>query len=414
MSASRVEIAILGGGVVGLACAFALADAGREVALFDPSPGRGASFGNAGGITPGWVAPVAMPATLRALPRMLLDSASPLTIRPAYLPQLLPWLWHFVWAARPHRVEAISKALAALTLDACDIWAAFAGRAGLAHLLRRQGLLYVYAKQTSRDGAEPAHALRRKRGVRLEEVDRAWLQNFAPMLAPEYRFGVFAPDAGHVVDPGALCDGLAASFEAKGGRIVRARIDRIAPEANGVAFSTQGGDWRCDKFVLAAGAHSKPFAAALGAKVPLDVERGYHAMLPRPGLELPAQLIDGEGKYAVTSMAGGLRLAGTVELAGLDLPPDYRRAEQLIASAKRLMPALDASDPSLWMGFRPSLPDGLPVLGPAPATSRAVFAFGHAHLGVTLAAKTASIVADLVAGKTPPIDLSPFSPLRYA
>jgi len=414
VSVSRVEIAILGGGVVGLACAFALADDGREVVLFDPSPGRGASFGNAGGITPGWVAPVAMPATLRALPRMLLDSTSPLTIRPTYLPQLLPWLWHFALAARPKRVEAISKALAALTLDSYETWAAFAERAGLAHLLRRQGLLYVYAKQASRDGAEPAHALRRKRGVRLEEVDRAWLQNFAPMLAPDYRFGVFAPDAGHVVDPGALCEGLAASFEAKGGRIVRTRIDRIAPEAHGIAFGTQAGDWRCEKFVLAAGAHSKPFAAALGAKLPLDVERGYHAMLPHPGLELPAQLIDGEGKYAVTSMAGGLRLAGTVELGGRDLPPDYRRAQQLIVNAKRLMPTLDARDPRVWMGFRPSLPDGLPVLGPAPATARAIFAFGHAHLGVTLAAKTAGIVADLIAGKAPQIDLSPYSPLRYA
>ncbi len=414
MSPSRVEIAVLGGGAVGLACAFALAEAGREVALFDPAPGRGASFGNAGGITPGWVAPTAMPATLRALPRMLTDPLSPLAIRPSYLPRLLPWLWHFAWAARPARVEAVSKALASLTLDSCDVWAEFAARAGVAHLLRRQGLLYVYAKAESLAGAEPDHALRRKRGVRLDDVDGAWLRDFAPMLASDYRYGVYAPDAGHVVDPGALCDGLAAAFAAKGGRIVQTRIKRVKPGADAIAFDTPEGAWTCERFVLAGGAHSKPFAAALGAHVPLDVERGYHAMLPHPGFELPAQLLDGEGKYAITSMSGGLRLAGTVELGGLDLPPDYRRAERLIANAKRLMPDLDARDPSYWMGFRPSLPDGLPVIGVSPASPRAVLAFGHAHLGVTLAAKTAAIVADLIAGKKPAIDLSPFSPTRYA
>jgi D-amino-acid dehydrogenase len=166
--------------------------------------------------------------------------------------------------------------------------------------------------------------------------------------------------------------------------------------------------------VLAAGAHSRPFAAKLGARVPLDVERGYHAMLPAPRLELPAQMIDGEGKYALTSMAGGLRLAGTVEFGGLEAPPNYARAEQLVANARRLLPELDARDPTYWMGFRPSLPDGLPVIGAAPASPRAIFAFGHAHLGLTLAATTAGIVADLVAGRSPAIDLTPYSPTRYS
>ncbi len=414
MSVRPLDVAVLGGGAVGLAAAFALAESGRTVTVFDPAPGRGASFGNAGGITPGWVAPTAMPATLRAVPRMLADPLSPLSIRPAYLPKLLPWLVGFALAALPHRVEAMSKALAALTLDSYELWEDFAARTGVAHLLRRQGILYAYASVDSRAGAEAAHALRRKRGVAMEEVDAAWLRSFAPMLSPEYRFGVFAPGAGHVVDPGALCDGLAAALEAKGGRIVREAIDDLAADESGVAFRTVTGSWRADHFVLAAGAHSRPFAAKLGARVPLDVERGYHAMLPTPGLELPAQMIDGEGKYALTSMTGGLRLAGTVEFGGLDLPPNYARAEQLVANARRLLPGLDTGNPSFWMGFRPSLPDGLPVIGLAPASRRAILAFAHSHLGITLAATTAGLVADLVAGRPARIDLAPYSPTRYS
>jgi D-amino-acid dehydrogenase len=192
------------------------------------------------------------------------------------------------------------------------------------------------------------------------------------------------------------------------------QVDDLVVEPGGVRVLTAGGCWLAQSVVLAGGAHSKTLAARLGARVPLDVERGYHAMLPAPGLQLPAQLLDGEGKYALTSMQGGLRLAGTVELGGLALPPNYERAHQLVEHARRLLPGLGTSDPSYWMGFRPSLPDGLPVIGFAPASSRAVFAFGHAHIGMTLAPVTAAIVLDLLSGRPASVDLKPFSPTRYA
>ncbi len=411
MSAGKAAIAIAGGGVVGMSCAFALAARGREVVVFDPLPGRGASWGNAGGITPGWVAPLATWSTLRAVPSMLRDPLSPLAIRPGYLPALLPWLLRF--AAAASRAEAMSKALAALTLTSMDDWRDFAAEAQVGHLIRAQGLLYVYASRASRDGAEASHAFRRRRGVALEEFDAAALRRFAPVLSERYRHGVYAPDAGHFVDPGALCDGLAVAFLAKGGRIERARIVDAAPAGGGIALSTEAGPFHAGKFVLALGAHSQTLATKLGARVPLDVERGYHAHLPVPGVELPAQMIDGEGKYAVTSMNTGLRLAGTVEFAGLEAPPDMRRAEMLIGNAKSLMPGLNTDGASFWMGLRPSLPDGLPVLGRSPATPKAVFAFGHAHLGTTLAAITAKIVAALIEDRDPGIDLRPYDPLRF-
>jgi D-hydroxyproline dehydrogenase len=413
VSRARTAIAIVGGGAIGLSCAFALADAGQEVVLYDPAPGRGASSGNAAGITPGWVAPLANMSTLRAVPSMLRDPLSPLAIRPAYLLHLLPWLARFALAARPARAETVSRALAALTLTAYEDWSEFAERAGVATLLRRQGLLYAYASKASRDAAESGHAFRRARGVRLEELDAADLHRFAPMLAPDYCHAVYAPDAGHFVDPGALCDGLAAAFVAKGGRIVEESVVdiRILPDGFDVQTKTQ--TWHAARLVLCAGAHSRPLARKLGADVPLDVERGYHAMLPDPGVELPAQMIDGEGKYALTSMRGGLRVAGTVEFAGLEAAPDWRRAERLVSNAKRLLPGLRVQNPTFWMGFRPSLPDGLPIIGAAPADKRAILAFGHAHLGITLAAITASLVAALIAGRAPRINLAPFAADRF-
>jgi glycine/D-amino acid oxidase-like deaminating enzyme len=411
MSAGRGAVAIAGGGVVGLSCAFALAARGHEVALFDPMPGRGASWGNAGGITPGWVSPLATYSTLRAVPSMLTDPLSPLAIRPGYLPALLPWLLRFALSAR--RAEEMSKALAALTLTSMDDWREFASEARVDHLIRAQGLLYAYTSRESRDGAEIAHAFRRRRGVTLEEFDAAALHRFAPMLSENYRHAVYAPDAGHFADPGALCDGLAAAFLAKGGRIERTKVIDVAATSDGVTLVHETGVFHAKRFVLALGAHSKTLATKLGARVPLDVERGYHAHLPTPGIELPAQMIDGEGKYAVTSMNTGLRLAGTVEFAGLDAPPDMRRAERLIDSAKALLPGLNAADATFWMGFRPSLPDGLPVLGRSPASPKAIFAFGHAHLGTTLAAITAKIVAALIEDRDPGIDLRPYDPQRF-
>lgn len=408
-----IDIAIIGAGVIGLACAFELADAGREVVLFDTAPGRGASFGNAGGITPGWVAPTATPATLRALPRMLLDPLSPLVIRPSYLPKLMPWLLHFALAARPHRVDAISRALATVAMPSVAAWQAFAARAGVSHLLRQHGLLYVYASTGSLAGAQAAQNLRRQRGVRLDDVDAAWLRSFAPMVSPEFRFGVFSPEAGHIVDPGALCDALLAATLARGGRMQRLQVDDLAIVPGGVRIMTAQGAWLAQRVVLACGAHSKALAARLGARVPLDVERGYHAMLPTPGLELPAQLLDGEGKYALTSMHAGLRLAGTVELGGLALPANPARARQLVDHARRLLPGLNTADPSYWMGFRPSLPDSLPVIGHAPASERAILAFGHAHIGMTLAPVTAALVRDLLSQRRASVDLAPFSPTRY-
>ena len=176
---------------------------------------------------------------------------------------------------------------------------------------------------------------------------------------------------------------------------------------------TDGEPIDVDACVIAAGAHSNALSSQLGADVPLETERGYHAMLASPSVVTRAPIASGEGKYFVTPMEEGLRIAGTVELAGLDAPPDYRRADALLAKAQRLLPGLRGARVERWMGHRPSLPDSMPVIGRAPHAANAFFAFGHGHVGLTAAAPTGEIIADLVAGRPPFMDIAPFAAERF-
>jgi D-amino-acid dehydrogenase len=216
------------------------------------------------------------------------------------------------------------------------------------------------------------------------------------------------------VDPQRLARRLADDFVAAGGEVVPTRVERIAAADDGVSLATAAGERRFDKVVVAAGAWSRGLARDSGVRVPLDTERGYHAMLPDPGVEVRVPMISGDHSIAITPMSEGLRVSGTVEFAGLRAAPDYARAERLVELAERLLPGLRPVGAKFWLGFRPSLPDSLPVIGPSPRQHNVLLAFGHGHLGVTFAAVTGTLIADLAAARSPAIDLAPFSPARFA
>jgi D-amino-acid dehydrogenase len=199
---------------------------------------------------------------------------------------------------------------------------------------------------------------------------------------------------------------------------VRARAHGFRLEGGRLAaIETDTGDLAADAAIVCAGAYSKPLAAALGDKAPLETERGYHLMIRDPEVMPRIPTADADGKFVATPMDTGLRFAGTVELAGLAAPPDWRRAQILLEQGRKMLPGLAASHPqeriSVWMGHRPSLPDSLPVLGPSGATPDVIYAFGHGHVGMTSAPMTGKIVADLVAGRRPSIDIGPFSVGRF-
>lgn len=412
-------VVVIGAGIVGLACATYLQRDGRKVVVVDPgAPGEGASYGNAGGLNGSSIVPVAMPGVLAKVPHWLLDPEGPLSIRLRYLPQLLPWLYRFVRAGRPDLVRAQARALRSLLAPTVDMHRELAASVGAADLIQRSGLLVVYRNEASLAADAAAMRLRAENGVKIDELGKDELRQIEPTLSPAYTRARFISENGYVRNPLRLSHALAEALVANGGEIRRERAEGFACADGKVeAVLTATGRIPTAAVVLAAGAHSKPLAAQLGEKVPLDTERGYHAMIKSPEVVPRLPIMDAEAKFVATPMEDGLRMAGTVEFAGLDAPPDWRRARVLLRHGQAMFPGLRravAEDRvALWMGFRPSMPDSLPVIGPARRYPNAFLAFGHGHVGLIGAPMTGRIIADIVAGRPPPIDIAPFSAARF-
>ena len=412
---AMTRIAVIGAGVVGLSCASYLQMRGHAVTLIDPrAPGEQCSFGNAGCFSRASCVPLGLPGTWKHVPGCLRDPAGPLHIPLRYLPRIAPWLWRFQRATSMPRVNAISDALHALLTVTLDKWRPLAARAGVPELILQEGYAFAYESEAGFRGDALGREIRRRHGVALDVLTGPAIREFDPALSPHLTHLVRLPEQGHCPNPLRLSRALAQRLRAGGATfvtasatafdVVGAKVVRVVTDAHAV---------EADAVVIAAGAHSKPLAAQLGAGVPLETERGYHVMLASPGVVTRAPVASAEGKYFVTPMEDGLRIAGTVELAGLDAPPNYARADALLDHARRLLPGLQGGAISRWMGHRPSLPDSLPVIGRAPRAANAWLAFGHGHVGLTAAAPTGEIVADLIAGREPFMNIAPFAPERF-
>jgi len=413
------RVGVIGAGMVGVCAASWLQRDGHSVFLVEAGePGHGASFGNAGCLNGSSVTPISMPGVIKNLPRWLVDPLGPLSLRWRYLPAITPWLVRFVRAGTPEKVRAQAHALRPLvgpTLDALNVLVSAAGAEDLIH---RLGHLYVYRSAESLAKDRLAWELRRENGVEIDEFDADELRQLEPALSRDYVRGVLVRENGHTSNPLRLVERLLAHFVRLGGEFVHARAHGFRLDGRRLAtIQTDGGDLPADAAVVCAGAHSKPLAAALGDRVPLETERGYHLMIRDPEVVPRIPTADADGKFVATPMDTGLRFAGTVELAGLTAPPDWRRASRLLAQGRKMLPGLAASHPeeriSVWMGHRPSLPDSLPVLGPSRASPDVFYAFGHGHVGMTAAPMTGKIVAELVGGQPPSIDIAPFAAGRF-
>ena len=417
------RVVVAGAGIVGACCALALQRDGHPVVLVDagePGGEQAASYGNGAWLSPASVVPMSLPGTWRKVPGWLLDAEGPLTLRWRALPALAPWLWRFLRAgARVARVEASARALSALLRDAPERHAALAAQAGVSDLVVKAGLVYAYPERVAFEAEALAWRLRRDNGVVWDELDARALAERLPALGPSYRFGVRVAAGAHCLDPGAYVAALARLVVARGGELVRARVRGFdAPGGRLRAVRTEHGVLDCDAAVIAAGIGSASLARAAGDAVPLASERGYHVVVAAPGFTLASPVMPSDGKMANTSTRAGLRLAGQVELAAVDAPPDWRRADILLAHARRAYPALAAlparsEGMPRWLGHRPSTPDGLPVIGPAHGIAGIVHAFGHGHVGLAAAPATADLVAELVGGRASGIDPAPYAAARF-
>jgi D-amino-acid dehydrogenase len=409
------KVAVIGAGVVGLACASRLHMRGCEVTLVDPrDPGMYCSYGNAGCLSRASCVPLGLPGVLAKVPGWLADPMGPLAIPPRYALAIAPWLWRFWRNTSLGKVNAIADALHALLDPTVEKWRELAAWAGVPELIRQDGYAFVYENEAAYRDDALGRELRRARGVKIEVLEGGAVREFDPALSPAITHMVLMPEQGHVTNPLRLSQALAARLREGGARFVQQSAIGFEMRDGRVArVRTEGEAIETDAVVIAAGAHSKPIAAQLGADVPLETERGYHVMIEDPSIQPRIPVCSGEGKFFATPMEGGLRVAGTVELGGLLAQPNWRRADGLLHGTKRLLPGLTHGVVDRWMGHRPSLPDSKPVIGRAPAAPNSFLAFGHGHVGLTAAALTAGIVAALVSGDEPPIDIAPFSAERF-
>ena len=417
------HVAVIGAGIVGAACAVELVRDGHEVTIIEPGdPGgeQAASYGNGAWLSPSSVVPPSMPGLWRRVPGFLADPLGPLAIRWTYLPKVAPWLVRFVQAGSTvARVEVAARALRPLVGDAPERHRVLAAEAGVGELIERRGLLYIFPARADFEREALAWQLRRENGVNWLELDADELRQQEPELDRRYTFGVLVQAGGNCADPGAYVAALVQHAVGQGATLLRAGATGFRVDGGRLrAVLTGDGEVGCDAAVICAGARSRVLARAVGDRVPLETERGYHAVISHPGTGPRHPVMPSDGKMAVTMTRGGLRIAGQVELAGLDATPDWRRAEILRDYALRTFPGLPRDLPAgrvkVWMGHRPSMADGLPVIGPARGCADVVHAFGHGHVGLAAGPVTGRLVADLLGGLPPVIDPAPYSSRRFA
>lgn len=400
---------VIGAGIVGLATALSLQESGRQVVLIDRLlPGEGTSSGNAGIISTGAVHPESMPGIWKEIPAMTLNRMAPVRLRPGYLLEFLPWLARFLRNGNEQTAEQASIAISALSSSALLHFEPLLCKADAKQLIRQHGTLYIYETEAEFAKAKEECAYRDRRGIVYQLLDAAALQKLEPSLGANLAGAILTPNSAHTISPLALSRKFFELFQQQGGEYIQAHVNGFSRDSNRVSAIQAGQHISIDEVFVTAGAYSGNLAKQLGSKVPLDTERGYHLMLPQPGIELHHNLIFPVRGFAATSMQNGLRLAGTVEFAGLDAAPDYSRAECLAKCAAAVLPGLKTDDGECWMGFRPSVPDSIPVISASPHYQNAFFGFGHGHLGLTQSAITGAILAALADGKEPPVDCEPY------
>ena len=407
---------VVGAGIIGTSIAFRLRQQGHDVLLLDrQAVAAGASRGNAGACAYSDILPLACPGIIRQAPSWLLDPLGPLSIPPAYLPRIAPWLWRFWRASQPHRVAASTRAQAALMQLAAQAMPRLVSDVGARGQLHTDGNLHLYESLAELAASQLGWQVRAGHGIVFEHLQGAQaIAAWQPGLSKAIVAATWVPGWQRIDDPQRLCEQVAAAFVDAGGRLRRGQVVALQPTSNGIGLQLEGGHTlQAHQVVIAAGAWSHRLARSLGHRIPLETERGYNTTLPPGAFELRRQLTFGGHGFVITPIAGGVRVGGAVELGGLEAAPNYRRAQALLGKAQRFLPGLKTEGGTPWMGFRPSLPDSLPAIGPAPGEPRVLYAFGHGHLGLTQSAATAELVAGMAAGEPARLDLQPFSAARF-
>ena len=414
---NKVELVVVGAGIVGVSAALALRRQGHEVLLLDRNGvAAEASQGNAGGFAFHEIEPLASPGIIWRAPRWLLDPLGPLALRPNYVWALLPWLLRFARNSSAQRYQAALRVQSELMHLASAALVRQVEQVQGQNFMGKLGQLRLYASERAFQHDKPNLDERTRLGWEQHEfTSAAAIAEIQPGIHPSFSYASYAPSWRTVRDPKAWTQHLAEYFQRAGGMLQLANVQSLQVDESGVRLHCADGQhWQASQVVICCGAWSHQLARSLGERIPLESERGYNTTLPADAFDLHCFLTFAEHGFVVSPTGGGVRVGGAVELGGLQLPPNYRRADNMLRLARRFLPDLRTSSGRQWMGHRPSLPDSLPIISKSATSDRVVYAFGHGHLGLTQSAATAELVTELVSNTQPTsIDLHPLRVGRF-
>jgi len=421
MTITNKNIAVIGAGIIGVNCAAELQKLGFEVTLLDKeNVGEGCSKGNAGHFATEQVFPLAEASLLWQLPKLLLDPLGPVRLSPQYLPKAIPWFIQFITNMFASKRAKNGAALKTLNKHAIDYYKPLLKAAGAEHLLTTKGSLLVF-EDSPITTVEKQFQHYTDAGIAVQMLNREQTLALEPNLSDKIQHALFFTDVAHTVDPQEICIAIANYAKSLGCSYRQFSVNTIKYNQDNIELSSNSETLSFDQVVIATGAWSKALLKQLNYKLPLEVERGYSLNLSNEIIddELSRPVASAERRFIMTPMAHGLRLAGTVEFAGLNKKANMQRADMLYQHAEQMLNKLpsfnakEADDEQRWLGFRPSMPDSLPVLGRAPQHNRVCFALGHQHLGLTLGAITGKLIGQIMTDAATDIDIKPFSISRF-
>jgi len=404
---------IIGAGIQGICVGLQLLKKNIPVTIFDKQdPARMASYGNAGHFSPYAVLQFNRPDILVNIPKMLFSSTGPLALKWNYVPKMLPWIFNFVKNCNTKSMLHTAKYMHQILDLSLDAYDELFREIDITNLVERKGILYGWTNENLKS-RKLEMKVRADLGVKQTAVTKAEISDLEPKLQPIFDSGVLFDYAWHARDPYQISKRLFDLYIKKGGKFIKENVIEVKQEnPHNTSIKTESKKYTFEKSVIACGAFSKKLTDQLGENIPLDTERGYHVHFKGMDHLLSRAVINLDRGFGLTPMNQGMRSVGTVELGGLNNPPSKKRIEYIISCAKELLPELDKHDDE-WLGFRPTLPDFLPVIGPSLKNKNIVYAFGHHHLGWTLGAITGKVVSGIVAEEKTNLDLSPYNSSRF-
>ena len=411
------SVGIIGSGIQGVCTGLQLIKKGIPVTIFDRQDPlsqdfKPASYGNAGHFSPYAVLQLNRPDILFDVPKMLFSSYGPLALKWNYVPKMLNWFFYYLKNCNKKSMMHTAKNMHQILSLSNDAYEEIFQEIDTNGLVEKKGIIYVWTNKNLKS-RNLEIKVRDELGIKQKLLSQKEVLELEPNLNPVFDAGIIYESAMHARDPHGILKQIFRLFLKRGGKFIQTNIKSVEQSKNDeTILRAENEEYKFEKSVIASGAFSKQFTDQLGEKIPLDTERGYHVHFKGQEKLISRPVIFLDRGFGMTPMNQGLRAVGTVELGGTENPLSKKRIEYVIRCAKELLPQLGAHEDE-WLGFRPTLPDFLPILGPSLKNKNIIYAFGHQHLGWTLGAITGKIVSGIVAGEKTNLDLSPYSSKRF-